>query len=439
MEKQDIEYKQSWRDEYIKWISGFANANGGKIYIGINDSGTVTGVENAKRLLEEIPNKTRDVLGIIVDGNLKSKARKNYLEIIVEAYPNPVSYKGEYHYRTGSTKQELKGAALDKFILRKLGLHWDSVPQPNLKITEFSKEAILYFKSKAAETQRINPEILKDKPDILLEKLHLKTNIGYYKRATILLFHNDPEKYITGAYIKIGFFNTDTDLVYQDEIHGTLFEQVDRTIELLLTKYLKAYISYKGIYRIEQYPILESAIREAVLNAVIHKNYSGGNPIQISVYDNKLMIYNDGELPETWTIEKLQIKHPSKPYNPDVANAFFRAGIIEAWGRGTIKIIEECKRAKTQVPEFFYNNSEFLVQFNYPKSNIQPIKIKQAATTNNQKIISYITNNEKVTIAELAAKIGLTERTIKRLLKELQDTNKLMREGSDKSGKWIVV
>ncbi len=78
MENQNIEYKESWRDEYIKWISGFANANGGKIYIGINDNGIVTGITDAKRLLEDIPNKTKDILGILVDVNLKTKAKKTF-------------------------------------------------------------------------------------------------------------------------------------------------------------------------------------------------------------------------------------------------------------------------------------------------------------------------------------------------------------------------
>ncbi len=85
MEHQNIEYKENWRDEYIKWICGFCNATGGKIYIGIDDKGNVKGVSDAKKLLEEIPNKTKDILGIIVDVNIKTKAKLQYIEIIVEA------------------------------------------------------------------------------------------------------------------------------------------------------------------------------------------------------------------------------------------------------------------------------------------------------------------------------------------------------------------
>ncbi|MEY4875218.1 MAG: hypothetical protein RL708_367 [Bacteroidota bacterium] len=439
MESQNIEYKELWRDEYIKWICGFANANGGKIYIGINDKGIVSGVVDAKKMLEEIPNKTKDILGIIVDVNLKSKSKKNYLEIIIEAYPYPISYKGQYHYRSGSTKQELKGAALDKFILQKQGKHWDAVPQPNFAIKNVSKSAIEYFKNRAADAKRITQEVLKEKAPQLIEKLHLKADNTYYKRACALLFYPDPEKFITGAYVKIGFFNTDDDLVYQDEVHGFLFEQVEKTMDLLLTKYLKATISYKGLHRIEYYPIPESALREALLNAIVHKDYSSGNPIQISVYSNKLIIWNAGELPDNWTVAKLKIKHPSQPNNPDIANAFFRAGLIEAWGRGTLKIINECKLARVEVPVFKYDLSEFVVEFNFKAKKQQALLFSVDDTnTTVGKVLFHISHNQLITITELAEKIKVSEITIKRAINQLQAEKKLGRVGSKKSGAWKV-
>jgi len=108
-ENQDIEFKRLWKDEYIKWICGFANAKGGKIYIGVDDFGQDIGIDNAKKLLEDIPNKIRDILGIIVDVNMKTKDSNEYLEINIEPHTYPINFKGQYHYRSGSTKQELKG------------------------------------------------------------------------------------------------------------------------------------------------------------------------------------------------------------------------------------------------------------------------------------------------------------------------------------------
>ena len=144
-ESQSIEYKSSWRDEYIKWISGFANAQGGILVIGKDDKGTVTGLSNAKKMLEDIPNKIRDILGIMVDVNLKRRRKREYIEIVVESYPYPVSYKGQYHYRSGSTKQELKGAALDRFLLAKQGKHWDGVPVPRVTVGRLIQERFLLF------------------------------------------------------------------------------------------------------------------------------------------------------------------------------------------------------------------------------------------------------------------------------------------------------
>jgi len=131
-EHQNMEWKESWRDEYLKWICAFANADGGLLVIGKNDAGKTVGVPNARKLLKDLPNKIRDVLGLIVPVNLRRKDGREFIEIVVQAAPYPVSYKGEYHIRSGSTRQELKGASLDQFLLGKQGLHWDAVPVPNV-------------------------------------------------------------------------------------------------------------------------------------------------------------------------------------------------------------------------------------------------------------------------------------------------------------------
>lgn len=120
-ESQNIEYKETWRDEYLKWICGFANAQGGRVYIGVNDKKEVTGLSDSKRLMEDIPNKITNYLGIVADVNLLYSGQgKEYIQIAVEPSNVPIAYHGQYHYRTGSTKQELKGVALQQFILKKM-------------------------------------------------------------------------------------------------------------------------------------------------------------------------------------------------------------------------------------------------------------------------------------------------------------------------------
>jgi ATP-dependent DNA helicase RecG len=341
-ESQHVEWKASWRDEYLKWICGFANADGGVLVIGRNDTGEAVGITNARQLMETIPNKVVQILGIVVDVNLLEVDGKELLEIVVESYPYPISYKGQYHYRSGSTKQELKGSALDAFLLKKHGLHWDGVPVPGFAVENCSEAAFGLFKIRAAKSGRVDEHVLNDSQAALLENLQLIEG-NYLKRAATLLFSDQPERFVSGAYIKLGFFVTDDDLRYQDEIHGNLFAQVEQAMEILKLKYLKAYISYEGLQRLETYLFPIQALREALLNAVIHKDYSSGIPIQVSVYEHQIVIWNAGQLPETWTLERLLGKHPSTPYNPLLANAFFRSGHIESWGRGIEKMQRECR------------------------------------------------------------------------------------------------
>ena len=109
-EQQNIEWKESWREEYFKWICGFTNAQGGRIHIGKNDDGHAVGLPNIRKLLEDLPNQVRDLMGILVEVNRHEDNGLEYLEIVVEPYPYPISYRGQYHYRSGSTKQELNRA-----------------------------------------------------------------------------------------------------------------------------------------------------------------------------------------------------------------------------------------------------------------------------------------------------------------------------------------
>jgi len=418
-ENQNIEYKESWRDEYLKWICGFANANGGKIYIGKNDAGEVVGLNDSKKLLEDIPNKTKDILGILVDVNLHQTEKWDFIEILVEAYPYPVNFKGQYYYRSGNTKQELKGAALDKFLLQRKGKRWDAVPVPNVSINDLKKETFDFFRKKAVKAQRIEDDVLTDTNEQLAENLQLIEN-EYLKRAAILLFHPNPDKFVTGAYIKIGFFETDDDLRFQDEIHGNVFEQVEKTTDLLFTKYIKSSISYEGLNRVEKYEYPKDAVREALLNAVSHKDYSGGVPIQISVYKDKIILWNEGQLPENWTIEKLLDKHPSKPYNPDIANALFRSGYIESWGRGTLKMINECVHFGIPKPKYFYDMSGFWVEF---RKDVFDIEYLKSVGLNERQIqsVKFVKENGKITNSEYQENYGVARNTATRDLSELVD------------------
>ncbi|MDM8560843.1 ATP-binding protein [Candidatus Parabeggiatoa sp. HSG14] len=359
-EKQDTEWKVAWRDEYLKWICGFANANGGTIYIGIDDEGNIVGVEDYKRLMDDIPNKIQNYLGILCDVNLHENSEKYYIEINVKPYDIAISYRGKYHYRSGSTKQELKGTTLNEFLLKKAGKTWDDTIEPNATFADIDENSIQFFIKEAVKTQRL--PFLKSDNTQILENLRLIEN-GKFKRASVLLFGKEPCKFFINAYAKIGKFGiSDDDLQSQEIVEGNIFQLADQIIEILDKKYFIKTISYEGLHRVETTPYPFEAIREALINAIIHRNYFGP-PIQISLYDDKIIIWNVGKLPEQITIDDLKRKHASYPKNPRLADVFFKGGLIEAWGRGTLKIINECNKFGLPEPSIELMNGGIAVIF----------------------------------------------------------------------------
>jgi ATP-dependent DNA helicase RecG len=243
MEDQNTEWKESWHDEYLKWVCGFANAQGGTIEIGRNDKGIVVGVTNAAKLLDELPQKIRTTMGIVVDVNLRRKNASDYIVVKVKAYPNAISYRGKYYLRSGSTTQEVTGFALDEMILRKYGRTWDSAPVSRVKTKDFYHDAFDVFRKKAVSSERLTPENVAGSDGKLLQALKLFDG-NYLLKAALLLFHQDPEQWCLGSYFKIGYFKNDADIIYQDEINGPLIGIADRIMDTIYTKYFKGLIRY---------------------------------------------------------------------------------------------------------------------------------------------------------------------------------------------------
>ncbi len=451
-ESQHIEFKRHWKDEHLKWICAFANSSGGTLMLGYDDQGNPVGVDDARKLLVDIPNKVRDVLGIMVEVNLIRHQQLEALHIITDAYPYPVSYKGEYHYRSGSTKQELKGAALDKFLMRKHGITWDSVPVPHVKPSDLDPKTLSHFRRQAIHKQRLPDAIANDSDIDLLEKLRLMQG-NYLKRAAIMLFHPEPDYFVTGAVIKVGAFgDSDADLRHHDEIAGNLFNQVDNALDVIQLKYLKASISYEGLYRKEHLPLPMPALREALLNAVVHKDYSVHTAIQISIYPDKLMLWNPGQLPDKWTLEKLLSKHESIPYNPEIANAFFRAGLIESWGRGIERMMEACEKEGYPAPEWKVEPNGVWVTFlleaqqgqeeaseaaegerlrpiatDYDR--LRPITTDRNLSIEQVEVLRFALENQKLVRKDVVALLGLGETKAKEILNSLLNEQLLERHG----------
>ena len=460
-ESQIIEYKESWRDEYLKWICGFANAQGGTLYIDIDDNGKVCGVADSKKLMEDIPNKIRDTMGIICDVDLEQKDACDVVKVTVEENPYPVNYKGEYHYRSVSTKQELKGAMLSRFLMQKTGLSWDSVPVVNTDIEAFRNDGFDIFREQVRISKHMNMADVNVTNKALAEKLELLSDDGLVTRAGVLTFHHTPEKWGMGSWIKIGYFADDATILYQDEVHGSLMQQVERLMDLLYSKYFTAPITYEGITHVEKFPYSREAVREAVQNAIVHKNYASLTPIQIRVYKDKMRIANDFILPPCISGDRLINEGKSRPGNPKIANTFFRAGFIESWGRGIKEIRSICKDYGTKEPLFevdqdcvfvtFYPlESELAVEKNYGE-NIETraktensreksrVKAENGREKSREKIIQFIKDDGSVTTEQMAINLNLSIKTIEKHIKNLKLDGKIRRVGPDKGGHWEIL
>ncbi|GAB6274709.1 MAG: helix-turn-helix domain-containing protein [Peptococcaceae bacterium] len=433
-ESQTTEFKSSWRDEYLKWICAFANTDGGRLLIGVDDNGNPVGVKDSKKLLEDLPNKFRDILGIIPSVRLKQKKGKNIIAIEVEHSFAPISYHGRFYVRSGSTIQELKGRDLTRFLISKSGKDWDEYIEESASVEEINIETINKFKQIAVK--RIPFVKDENEPIKILEKLNLIEN-GKLKRAGLLLFGKNPKKFRTSAYIKVGKFLTDTDIISSDDIEGNLFEQVEKTMELLRTKYLISEIRFEGIYRKEELEYPEEALREAIINAVIHRDYIGPH-IQLKIYPDKIILWNVGTLPKEIKIDELKKSHASYPRNELLADVFFKAGLIEAWGRGTIKITDECKKAGLPEPEFKEGFGGFAVYFYkdiYTEENLKKMGLSERQI----KAVKYTKEKGKITNKEYQEVTGIKERFATIELKELVNRGIFEKYGTTGKGVYYTI
>lgn len=277
----------------------------------------------------------------------------------------------------------------------------------------------------------------------LLDSLGLVTENGL-KRAAILLFHRNPEKWVIGCYTKIGKFGVGSDLQYQDEVHGSLFLQADRVVELIYLKYLKAPITYDNMTRIETYPFPKDAVREALYNALIHSCWSSGVPVQIRIEDDAMYISNDCVFPSGWTTETLMQRHRSRPYNPSLANAFFRAGYVESWGRGIQKICESCEAHGTAQPEYIVHAEDIMLKLTaLPIAHSLDSKVPKyqddtLEDTLESKILERLKQEPATNQTALANLFGVSVPTIKRITKKMSDKGSIVRKGGKRFGYWEI-
>ena len=172
-ENQHIEWKRQWDDEHLKWLCAFANADGGSLCIGMDDSGRPVPLKNEKDLLQHLPTKIRDQLGIIADVNLVETPEGDYIRIDIPPSDRLVSCHGHFYYRSGSTAMEVTGAALEQMLLQRKGSTWDAETMSGVTIEELSEAAFDLYRKKAVANGRQDRPFLSETRETILENLRL--------------------------------------------------------------------------------------------------------------------------------------------------------------------------------------------------------------------------------------------------------------------------
>jgi ATP-dependent DNA helicase RecG len=350
-ESETLEFKESLDNEALETIAAFANSNGGALLIGIRDDGTIRGMEMGKATQREWSNHIAQATHLHPQISSFSHKGKTIAVIEVSESPlKPIACRGRYFRRVGRSNRQMTDDDLTRAVLDKVGVTWDEVVEQRATVDQIDPEHLKRFRVLCNQKGRrsIPPD---EENATVLEKLGLLRD-GKPLRAAVLLFGREPQLFYPSALVKVGRFRSPTLIVDDREMSGTLFEQVEGTLGYF-REHLQTRFEFAGEPAREviwEYPL--EALREAITNAVCHRDYLDTGHTQVRWYDDRLVLINPGELTPPLSLELLKQEHPSKPRNRKIAEMFFYAGWIEQWGSGIQKMLDECRKAALPEPEF---------------------------------------------------------------------------------------
>lgn len=370
-ETEQVEFKEAWQDNTaLRSLAAFANTHGGMLIVGVDDKSQVVGWLGDHKELEarstQVVNTLRTQPSSIriedIDG-------KPVLIIEVKSSQTPVAYRGRYYRRVGNTTQEVPPEELGYFLMQRSHISWEAMPS-TFDIDTIDREQVEHFIQLAQERL---PQISKIEETVsILQKLQLLTD-GQPTQAAILLFAKTESFPVLMPRVHMGRFKDSITILDNKFVSGSLFQQLEQVMQLF-RQYLQ--VRYEiptqagdktGIEAIQRreiwdYPL--DALREAVINALIHRDYISQATIDIRVYDDEVIISNPGALPEGLTVEDLkQEKHKSLPRNPLLAQIFYYASLVESWGSGTTRMIHTCQDQGLPEPEFVTKSNQFSITF----------------------------------------------------------------------------
>lgn len=294
-----------------------------------------------------------------------------------------------------------------------------------------------------ARSKRNFPLSVETSPEVLLTHLDLIDENGRLANAAILLFGKKPQKYFITSEVKYVQFYGDVvekPMPAYQIYRGDVFELVDQATSFLMGRIdnwvgTRAEGEKADIPTRPELPI--DAVKEAIVNAVCDRDYTSNASVQIMLFRNRLEIWNPDTLTYGLTVHKLHRPHKSLPANPLLADPMYWNGYIEKVGTGTEDIINKCWEYGLKSPEFYQEEDFRVVIWRAIEGQDDP-KVVQSVPNNEARLLELITEKSSVSRAELAKRLDLSERQIRKMIDRLRDTGKLKREGG-KIGKWIII
>jgi ATP-dependent DNA helicase RecG len=443
METQDREMKSVWDSKYLKTLCAFANTAGGIMIIGIADNGTALGVADPQYQLKLIPDDIRNALDIISFVEAITIDGKTCIGITVKKGSRYVDLRGVFYKRVGNTTQRVTGEELQSWILSNIKSSWTDLPAEGIKIDDLSQDALKFFVKKGTASGRMSTKAAESDNEYLLKNYKMMNEKGLLNSAAIL-FLDEPGKMFTPASVNIGEYDEDDRLLRLDSIDCPIILQPDRVMDKILNKYIKGVDDIVGLMRVTKYPYPEKALREGIMNAICHRDYFGAELTYVRVYPNRIEISNPGRLPPGWTEKDLLGKHTSVLTNPRIAHAFHDIGYIERFGSGIKMMRDECKAMNVPEPEYNLEKGRVEIVFRLPEKKNDNVQTKTAVnlsdlTDTESKTYALIREGTVTTAIEMSKVLGITDKTVKRVVAKLVEKGLVKRIGSKNTGRWIAV
>ncbi len=407
-EWENIEFKSSLaeRKEILETICAFSNSAGGTILVGVDDEGNVLGIKIGKNTIQELINEIKFSLEPLIIPNIEVVDLKNKKILVInvnEGLNKPYFFKGIAYKRVGRTNQRLSKEEIEKIIVEKYKSRIsfeERIVKVSLK--DLDEEKIKDFVYVAKQYRNLDLKFVSTREFLKRLGLTKNNNITY---AALLCFFKNPQIFLPYCVVKCGKFKNG--LVNEKEMKGNLFDQVIKSLEFVKENIKSTYTIDETGKRIEKYEIPIEVLREAIVNALIHRDYEIPSPIYIKIFEDRIEIINPGSLASPLTPEKLKMEHPSVLRNPKIANVFFLYGYVERWEYGTNKMVELCLKNGLREPDFF-------VEDNFFKVIIYREEVKEAE----KQIIELIGKGINTT-KELAKRLKVSERSVRKYLLNL--------------------